>query len=307
MTAVSPGGLGLFLLAILLAQTPLGTSAAVESVMIIQPSIADTFVNSMYLRTKYPEDPHGYLWALFAGNMYVEYDSYKLYGSSRIYVKFNITSIPNDARILSANMCLYMYEPPRTSQEFEVYRVLSDWDQHKLTWRIQPPSTGTLTSTATINPAPREAWISWDITNDLSMWHSGAAANYGSMIKIKHEMNATDQLASFYPKEANQPQSLKPKLQVKVDWRQPITPAPSPTPSPTQPPTPSPLPTSPSPTTPSTPTNTPTQTPKPETQVALNFLMPAAILVLAIVGGGILAFRRSRRGKTIPKKRKRPR
>jgi hypothetical protein len=307
MTAVSLGGLSLFLLAVLLAQTPMGTGAAVESVLTIQPSIADTFVNSMYLRHIYPEQPHGYLWAIFAGNMYEEYDSFKGYGSSRIYIKFNATSIPKDAMVLSANMCLYMYDPPKTSQEFTIYRVLSDWDQHKLTWVIQPPSAGNPTSSTTIDPYPREGWVCWDITNDLKLWHSGAAVNYGSMIKIKHEMNASDQLASFYPKEASQSQSLKPKLQVKINWHQSIGP-PSPTSSPTQTPTTTPSPTSPSPTTTSPPANTATQTFRPETQAVSSFLLPAGILVLVIVGGGgILAFERSRRRKTIPKKRKKPR
>jgi len=306
MTAISLGKLGLLLLVVLLAQAQIRDGLAVESVMTIQPSVADTFVNSMYLRTKYPEDPHGYLWAIFAGNMYVEYDSYKLYGSSRIYIKFNITAIPKDARILSASMCLYMYESPKTSQEFEIYRVLQDWDQHKLTWRIQPPSTGTPTSTTTINPTPGEAWVCWDITSDLGMWHSGAAASYGSMIKIRNEMNASDQLASFYPKEANQPQDLKPKLLIRVDWHQPIVP--SLTPTPTQTPPTTPATTSPAPTTPATPTSIPTQSPKPEPQGASSFLAPATILALAVAGvGAILAFRMRRRRGVVSHARKRGR
>jgi len=142
----------LVLLSFLLVQLQAVNVWAVESTLIIQPSIADTFVNSMYLQTKYPEDPHGYLWSIFAGNMYVEYDSYKLYGSSRIYVKFNITSIPKDAKVLSANMCLFMFDPPKAAQEFETYRVLADWNQHQLTWRTQPPTTRTRTSATTITP-----------------------------------------------------------------------------------------------------------------------------------------------------------
>jgi hypothetical protein len=191
----------------------------------------------MYLQTKYTENPHGYLWAIFAGNMYVEYDSYKLYGSSRIYIKFNITSIPKDARILSANMCLYMYDSPKTSQEFEAYRVLSGWGEHQLTWITQPPSADIRTAATTINPTPSEAWICWDITNDLKMWQSGAAENYGTMIKITHEVNASDQLASFYPRQGNQSPRLKPKLLVRIDWYKPITSPSTPSPSPTETPT----------------------------------------------------------------------
>jgi len=266
---------------------------AVESTLTIRPSLADTFVNSMYLHTKYPEDPHGYLWAIFVGNMYVEYDSYKLYGSSRIYIKFNITSIPKDAKILSANMCLYMYDPPKTTQEFETYLVLSDWDQHKLTWRTQPPVAGTPTSTATINPKPTETWICWEITNDLGTWHSEPTKNHGMMIKIKHEMNASDQLASFYPRESTQSQELKPKLVVRVDWHEPIDPT-APTTSPKETPAHTPTSTSP-PTTTTQPTQTenPTQpaVSKPGTTVDPTVLF-SVLFLAATLGGAILALRR---------------
>ncbi|GEM_PF-1835369 len=293
--------LSLLFLAVLLAQTPIGIGWAVESTLTIQPSIADTFVNSMYLTTKYSEDPHGYLWAIFAGNMYVEYDSFKGYGSSRIYIKFNITSIPKDAKILSANMCLYMYDPPKTSQEFEAYRVLSDWDQDKLTWRTQPPSTKTSTSTTTINPTPTEAWVCWEIISDLKMWHSKAAENYGTMIKIKHETNASDQVASFLPKEALRHQELRPKLLVRVDWHEPITPTPSPTHPPTETPTYTPPSPPPATTTPPTTINPPTPTPRPETPT-FSPLVPVTIIGLITLASGLFLISRKRARNTHSKK-----
>jgi len=294
---MKPQDLGLLCLAVLLAHTRTASVQAVESTLTIQPSIADTFVNSMYLHTKYPEDPHGYLWSIFAGNMYVEYDSYKLYGSSRIYIKFNITSIPKDAKILSANMCLYMYDPPKTTQEFETYRVLSDWNQHQLTWRTQPPVASTPTSTATINPKPTETWICWEITRDLKMWHSEPTKNYGMMMKIKQEMNASGQLASFYPKESTQPQELKPKLVVRVDWHEPIGSTP-PTPSPRETPTHTPAYTPPPTTAQPTQTKNATQPAESKSGTTVDSTELLSVLLLAaIIGGAILALRR------IPKQR----
>jgi hypothetical protein len=219
---MSPRTITSTIITTILISSLLNSVWAVESTLTIQPSIADTFVNSMYLSHKYPEEPHGYLWGMFAGNMYAEYDSFKGYGSSRIYIQFNISSIPRDAKILSANMCLYMYDPPKTSQEFEAHRVLSEWNEHKLTWTTQPTYVQTPTSTVTVNPTPRECWVCWDITKDLQMWHSGEARNFGTMIKISQERNATDQVASFYPKEALQAQHLKPKITVRIDWYKPI-------------------------------------------------------------------------------------
>ena len=193
-------------------------SNAIESTITIQPSIEDTFVNNMYLQHKYPEEPHGYFWAMFAGNMYTEYDSFKGYGSSRIYIKFNTTSIPSDAKIISAELCLYMYDPPKTNQEFEAYRVLSEWNEHNLTWINQPDFVEKSSSNTAIQPLPSEKWICWEITEDVRTWHSGAAHNYGTMIRIKNEVNASDQVASFYPSETLQENQLTPKLTIRIDW-----------------------------------------------------------------------------------------
>ena len=193
-------------------------SNAIESTITIQPSIEDTFVNSMYLQHKYPEEPHGYFWAMFAGNMYTEYDSFKGYGSSRIYIKFNTTSIPSDAKIISAELCLYMYDPPKTNQEFEAYRVLSEWNEHNLTWINQPDFVEKSSSNTAIQPLPSEKWICWEITEDVRTWHSGAAHNYGTMIRIKNEVNASNQVASFYPSETLQEKQLTPKLTIRIDW-----------------------------------------------------------------------------------------
>lgn len=197
-------------------------SNAIESTITIQPSIEDTFVNNMYLKHKYPEDPHGYLWAIFAGNMYTEYDSFKGYGSSRIYIKFDATSIPSDAKIISADLCLYMYDSPKTNQEFEAYRVLSEWNEHNLTWINQPDFTEKSSSMTAIQPTPSAKWICWEITEDVRMWHSGAANNFGTMIRIKNEVNASDQVASFYPSETLQEKQLAPKLTIKIDWHKEI-------------------------------------------------------------------------------------
>jgi hypothetical protein len=303
---LKPQHTSLIILGILLLTVETVNCRALESTIVIQPSVGDTFVNSMYIHTQYPEEPHGYLWALFVGNMYVEYDSYKLYGNSRIYIKFNITSIPQDARILSANMCLYMYDPPKTSQEFETHRVMSDWNEHKLTWRTQPPYVQAPTSTTIIRPTPTEAWVFWDITSDLKTWHSRTESNYGTMLKIKNEVNASDQVASFYPKQALQPDERKPKLVVRVDWHEPITTAsPTTSVSPTSEPstsTQSPKPTSPIP----PPANDgPKQSPEVGDHTNPTLIIQTSILVsVAVVGVILILHKRSKRKKPIRGKTK---
>jgi len=134
--------------------------------------------------------------------------------------------------------------------------------------------------------------VCWEITNDLKIWHSGSAENHGMMIKIKHEMNASDQVVSFYPRESTQPQELKPKLVVRVDWHKPVNSTPSPTPLQKETLTHTPSPT---PTTmigPPAPTETPTQQPALEPQAPADPLMLSIIPVLAIVLCVVFVLRR---------------
>jgi hypothetical protein len=155
----------------------------------------------------------------------------------------------------------------------------------------------TPTSTATINPKPTETWICWETTRDLKMWHSEPTKNYGMMMKIKQEMNASGQLASFYPKESTQPQELKPKLVVRVDWHEPIGSTP-PTPSPRETPTHTPAYTPPPTTAQPTQTKNATQPAESKSGTTVDSTELLSVLLLAaIIGGAILALRR------IPKQR----
>ena len=99
-------------------------------------SSADTFVNSMYLHTQYPERPHGYLWGLYSGNMH--YSAENVFGSARTYLKFNLSSITSDFQIASAILNIYIYDAPPTAKEFNIHMVYEDWDENQLIWINQP-------------------------------------------------------------------------------------------------------------------------------------------------------------------------
>ncbi len=115
-----------------------------------------------------------------------------------------------------------MYDSPKTNQEFEAYRVLSEWNEHNLTWINQPDFAEKSSFTTTIQSGPSPKWVCWEITEDVRKWHAGTASNYGTMIKIKNEINASDQVASFYPSETTQEKELAPKLKIKIDWHKEI-------------------------------------------------------------------------------------
>ena len=184
----------------------------ISSGIVIQPPNADTWVNSMYLHTKYPEKPHGYLWALFAGNMYYKLED--VFGSSRIYLKFNLSAITAEYQITSAILKLYMYDGPSSAHRFDIHIVNGDWDEDLLIWITQPDFDEKPIASTTID-STFNRWISWNVTKAIENWHLGKYDNHGLMIKIDNEMKASDEIASFYPKEKGE--EFAPKLEIIVE------------------------------------------------------------------------------------------
>ncbi len=207
--------LSLILIAsIFFTQIPIPIVIGVISDTVIQPPSADTWVNSMYLHTKYPEKPHGYLWALFAGNMYYKFED--IFGSSRIYLKFNLSAITSEYRIESAILKLYMIDGPSSPNKFDIHIVNGDWDENLLIWATQPDFDEKPIDSTTIDSTANR-WISWNVTKAIEGWHSGKYDDYGLMIKINKEMNISDEIATFYPKENLKGEEFAPRLEIIVE------------------------------------------------------------------------------------------
>jgi len=207
-----------FILVLTIGFANLNAVCAVQSTIVIQPSTADTYANSFdVIIHKAPG--HGEDLGMFVGNCYFEPEN--LYGSARSYVKFNLTEIPRDVEIVKAFLKLYMYSAPASPQIYEAHRITSDWSEHWLNWTVQPTYASYPTNYTTINPTPSTGWISWDITEDVKAWYSGSSPNYGTMLKIKFETNASGEVAAFYPREISYP-DFRPKLEVTLESEVPI-------------------------------------------------------------------------------------
>ena len=207
------------ILALTIAFSNLNAAYAVQSTLIIQPSAADTYANSFDVII-HRGPGHGESLGMFVGNCYFVHE--KLYGSARSYIRFNLTEIPSEFEIVRAYLKLYMYgQAPASPQIYEAYRITSDWSEHWLNWTVQPSYALYPTNYTTINPTPSTGWISWDVTEDVKAWYSGSVPNYGTMLKIKFERNASDEVAVFYPREIRYA-DLRPKLEVILEGEVPI-------------------------------------------------------------------------------------
>jgi hypothetical protein len=152
-----------------------------------------------YADSKYPQlGTYGHVPVLYVGNSYDHVQD--VWGSERIYIRFDISSLPKGRVIQNATLRLWQFYAPASPQEYEVHRVLGDWKEGTENWNNQPAWDSTTTST-TVAPDRTEVAVEWDITRDVQAWISGQAKNYGIMIKAAKEQRAEDASSGFWSRE----------------------------------------------------------------------------------------------------------
>jgi hypothetical protein len=193
----------LFSLLLMGALAP-GLAVATGETSIMLPAVADNYVDS-----KYPKSAYGSTSFLFVGNKHDREQD--VWGSERIYIRFDLSSLPKNRVILRATLWLWQYYAPSANQTYEAHRVLGDWNETTENWENQPAWASEKTSEAVV-PTLTEAAVEWDITKDVAAWHSMKAPNHGTMIKVAKETRDPDASSGFwgriYPVEKWQPRLI---------------------------------------------------------------------------------------------------
>lgn len=121
----------------------------------------------------------------------------------REILKFDLSSIPSNATILSANLYLYSYPPPTLNGNFVnanygtnntllVQQVASNWSPASIKWSNQP---ATITTNQVVVPSTTQSVLDLDldVKNIVSSMVS-SNANYGFMLKLQNEVIYTSRL-----------------------------------------------------------------------------------------------------------------
>jgi hypothetical protein len=131
-------------------------------------------------------------------------------------IKFDISSIPSNAQIISAILYLHYQSWGDTNpagRPLNIYRITSDWNEGTCNWNNQPSYTSTLTTTSIIPSAPG-VWMEWDVTSDVETFVSGSIANYGWKITDETYWGKSEiPRTRFWAKEHG---SLIPYLEIEV-------------------------------------------------------------------------------------------
>jgi len=154
------------------------------SVVAAQTNVTLYPVADNYADGKYPARTYGYESFLYVGNKYDR--GQKIWGSERIYIRFDLTELPKNFVLARATLRLWQYYAPSVNQTYEAHRVLGKWIETAQNWDDQPEWAAAATS-ATVAPARTEVAVEWDITSDVKAWRDGEAPNYGTMIKVAKE------------------------------------------------------------------------------------------------------------------------
>ena len=130
-----------------------------------------------YVYSGDPNQQHGGAWEYNVSNI----DSSGEEG--RGLVKFNLSSIAetNASTAILSLYCTNSNTSDSSSQEVYIYRVTSSWNEFLATWNNMPSFT-TQDSCSTPIDDDYSGWITWDVTDIVNKWLSGATDNYGFMI-----------------------------------------------------------------------------------------------------------------------------
>jgi len=156
-------------------------------------SVADAYPDS-----KYPNSAYGKRPILYVGNSYDR--GQDIWGSERIYIRFDLTQLPKHRLITKATLILWQFFAPDSDQRYEAHRVTARWNEETINWKNQPRWDPEISS-VTVAPARAEVPVEWDITNDVRAWYAGETPNFGVMMKAVEEGNVAGASSGFWSRE----------------------------------------------------------------------------------------------------------
>lgn len=130
----------------------------------------------------------------------------------RIFIEFDLSSIPENAVVVNADLWLYQYSTPYEEEDFEVglHKVTNAWDEDTLTWNLQPPySTEVETSKTLI--VGEKVWTVWDTDDLVQDWLNEPILNYGCAL-IDTDETSVDTIVYFHSSDYTTDPDKRPKL-----------------------------------------------------------------------------------------------
>ena len=141
----------------------------------------------------------------------------------RIYIQFDVSSIPSGVVIEDAKLELYHWTGQNTSYggyaaPVGVYKVTSAWNESDITWDNQPTFDKTAVDIITVPASAAKSYLSWNVTDLVNGWRPVRSdfnvhvlrVNYG-VVLIDTDENTYEGWKSFRSSDETNPDQ-RPKL-----------------------------------------------------------------------------------------------
>jgi hypothetical protein len=104
--------------------------------------------------------------------------------NKRSFVRFDLSScaIPTGARVLTAQLNLFLSTAPSSSRTYEAHRITQSWGETTLDWGNQP-TTAALATSSVATGTTANVTRTWDVVADVRTFVAGTATNHGWRIK----------------------------------------------------------------------------------------------------------------------------
>ena len=133
---------------------------------------------------------------------------------ARMYIKFDLSAVPANTRVVDADLKLYQYYTSGTDNfTIGLYKITSDWDESTIDWDPQPNSSTDAEITNNIT-AGAITWKSWNIDTLVQSWLDGTITNYGMVLKDTEE-TSVNTIANFYTSDYTADIAKRPKLEIE--------------------------------------------------------------------------------------------
>jgi len=131
----------------------------------------------------------------------------------RTYIKFDLSSIPANARVFDADLKLYQYDTIGTENfTIELLKINNSWDESTICWDLQPTRSSDPIISSSIT-AGATTWEYWDIDTLVQGWLDGTITNYGMMLKDTDE-SSVNTIAYFFTSDYITDTTKCPKLEI---------------------------------------------------------------------------------------------
>ena len=131
--------------------------------------------------------------------------------TSRIFIKFDVSSNPAGATVDSATMNVCLNQDPGHTRPYDVHQVTGTWAEMSTTWDTQPAVASTVTSTT--NTVAFPGCMTWTVTSDVQAFVDGTTNN-GWRIVDQDELNTTQWRVKLQAKETVESPPVPPTLDV---------------------------------------------------------------------------------------------